>query len=261
VRPTRLTTREIAQLIEACEPLRLPALLRRFAGDDRAGVQTLLSSTRTRLARDRRERARLETLFTTERTLHARGLEVIAGVDEVGRGALAGPLATCAVVLDPDLLIEGLDDSKRLTRAAREEVSARVRRAAVAWCVAWASAREIDGLGVAVATRLAWGRAVEGLSVRVDHVLLDGNDGRIDLPVTTVVGGDRTVACIAAASVVAKVARDRHMRLLAADFPGYGLEVNSGYGTAAHLAAIAIQGPCAEHRRSFAPCSEMTLPF
>ena len=254
----RLTVGAIADLVAASGSSRLPALLRELSSDDRAGVQALVARTRARLARERAEDLRVERMFEMERDLHARGIGLVAGVDEVGRGALAGPLTTCAVVLEPDVMIAGLNDSKRLSPAARETVALRVREVAIAWSVASVTSQEIDRLGIAPATRLAWSRAVAGLGVAVDHVLVDGNDARVGVPATAVVGGDRIVACIAAASVVAKVARDRHMEILALTLPGYGLEVNRGYGTAGHLAAIASRGPSAEHRRSFAPCADQT---
>ena len=136
-----------------------------------------------------------------------------------------------------------------------------MREVAVAWCVACVTSAEIDRFGIGPATRIAWGRAVAGLGVEVEHVLVDGNDAAVGGPATAVVGGDGTVACIAAASVVAKVARDRHMESLALAVPGYALEINRGYGTSEHLSAIAARGPSAQHRRSFAPCADQARLF
>lgn len=260
-RPADLSIHDIRALIETCDHAELPTLARRLARDPRAGVRDLAHGVASRLERERAELQRLDALAEMERVLHDRGLRVVAGVDEVGRGALAGPVTTCAVVLADDLRVPLLDDSKKLARPVRERVAAFVREHAVAFCVAEAGADEIDRLGIAGATRLAWQRALAGLGVSVDHVLVDGNDARIEAPATAVIGGDAKVACIAAASVVAKVHRDALMQRLALRYPGYGLEINRGYGTAEHLRAIGELGPSAIHRRSFAPCADQERLF
>jgi ribonuclease HII len=197
-----------------------------------------------------------------QRDLHALGFCIVAGVDEVGRGALAGPVTGCAVVLAADCRIEGLDDSKKLAPDVRERVADLVRTRSIACCVAHAWPDEIDRLGIGPATRLAWQRALEGLDLVVEHVLIDGNDpGALRVPTTAVVRGDSSVACIAAASVVAKVERDRLMAELAATYPDYRFDENRGYGTAEHLAALRRIGPSAVHRHSFAPCAEQEHLF
>lgn len=257
-----MTVADIRSLLAVCGERDLPALLRELDGDQRAGVRDLVRAARTRLARARAEFKRLDGLMTMQRDLHRRGLRLVAGVDEVGRGALAGPVSACAVVLHPDTLIVGLDDSKRVARERRPALALAIRADALAVCVADATSREIDALGIAAATRLAWRRAIEGLGVAVDHVLIDGNDAAVDHPATAVVRGDRTCACIAAASVVAKVHRDHHMAVeLAPIYPAYAFEANFGYGTPEHLAAIVEFGPSPAHRRSFAPCSEQGILF
>jgi ribonuclease HII len=191
--------------------------------------------------------------------LHGDGVRCVAGVDEVGRGALAGPLTLAAVVLSPETRIEGLDDSKRLSPARREVVAARIREDAVAVAVVHVDSSEIDAVGIREAVRLGMDRAVSALDLSVDHVLVDGNDARLALPATAVVGGDRLCACIAAASVVAKVTRDALMRDLAPDYPDFGFEINKGYGTPEHLEALVRCGPSAVHRRSFSPCAQPPL--
>jgi ribonuclease HII len=258
----RATIVEVRAAILACAPRDLSALLRELEDDPRAGVRELVRATRGRLRRERAERARLEGLMAMQKELHRRGLRIVAGVDEVGRGALAGPVTACAVVLHPDTVILGLDDSKRVPRERRPALASVIRTEALAVCVAHATPREIDTLGVGAATRLAWRRAIEGLGVAVDHVLIDGNDAAVDFPATAVIKGDSRCACIAAASVVAKVERDRMMAEdLAPLHPAYGLEVNRGYGTPEHLVAIALHGPSPVHRRSFAPCAEQGSLF
>jgi ribonuclease HII len=255
------TVDEVRASIAACETGQMPRLLRRLSADPRAGVRALVRGARLRMERDEAEMLRLERLSSLERSLRDQGFVVVAGVDEVGRGALAGPLTTCAVVLPADVRVPMLDDSKRLRRPVRERVAAFVLEHAVAVNIATAGPEEIDQLGIAPATRLAWGRAVAGLGIDVDHVLVDGNDAAIGMPATAVIGGDGIVACIAAASVVAKVDRDAYMERLALEYPGYGFEENRGYGTPGHLAALDTLGPSAVHRHTFAPCGQQERLF
>jgi ribonuclease HII len=178
----------------------------------------------------------------------------VAGVDEAGRGPLAGPVVAAAVVLDRGCRIPGLQDSKRLSARQREEVAEAIRRRAVSWAVAQATVEEVDRLNVLHAARLAMRRAVEALGVRPSVVLVDGGWGlAVDLPQRTVVGGDAAVACIAAASVLAKVERDRIMAELDRAYPGYGFAQHKGYACPAHLEALRRLGPSPVHRRSFAP--------
>ena len=247
----------IRALLAGAAGEQVEALIRALDDDPRAGVRALVDATRARERRHEAESARLEALMSLQRELHARGVMIVAGVDEVGRGALAGPVTAGAVVLSVETRIEGLNDSKKLSHEARETVAARIREQAVAWCVAHASAAEIDALGIAPATRLAWRRALEGLGVRVDHVLVDGNDARgLGSAVTPVVRGDSLVACIAAASVIAKVARDALMAELAPQYPGYGFDGNRGYGSADHMERLLLVGPSKVHRISFSPCAD-----
>lgn len=177
-----------------------------------------------------------------------------AGVDEAGRGPLSGPVMAAAVILDPARPIEGLADSKALSAARRVRLAERIQRDAQAWCVASASVEEIDALNILQATLLAMRRAVEGLGVAPAVVWVDGNrDPGLPMRTETVVRGDALIPSIAAASILAKVARDRlcleHHRL----FPHYGFDRHKGYPTADHLAALRQWGPSAVHRRSFGP--------
>jgi ribonuclease HII len=178
----------------------------------------------------------------------------LCGVDEAGRGPLAGPVTAAAVMLDPERPIDGLRDSKKLSAAARERLADEIRECAVAWCVAEASVEEIDQLNILQATLLAMQRAVAGLSRAPDDVWVDGNR----CPdwawrSQAVVKGDDKVAAIAAASILAKTERDHFMRRLHDDYPDYGFAQHMGYGTAVHLAALKAHGACPQHRRSFAP--------
>jgi len=178
----------------------------------------------------------------------------LCGVDEAGRGPLAGPVTAAAVMLDPERPIDGLRDSKKLSAAARERLADAIRERAAAWCVAEASVAEIDQLNILQATMLAMQRAVAGLQVPPDDVWVDGNRcPNWAWRSQAVVKGDDKVAAIAAASILAKTARDRFMCRLHDDYPAYGFAKHMGYGTAAHLAALKAHGACPQHRRSFAP--------
>lgn len=176
------------------------------------------------------------------------------GVDEVGRGCLAGDVLAAAVMLDPRRPIAGLADSKSLSAARRELLYREITTHAVSWAVGRASVAEIDRINILQASLLAMHRAVAGLAVLPELVLVDGN--RVpnwSYAARAVVGGDATVACISAAGILAKVTRDREMQTLDVDFPGYGFARHKGYGTAEHGAALARLGPCTLHRRTFAP--------
>ena len=182
------------------------------------------------------------------------GLDLVAGVDEAGRGPLAGPVAAAAVILDPSRPIPGLKDSKQLSASQREALAADIRGRSLAWAVAWADHEEIDHLNILEASLLAMARAVAALTLQPQRVVVDGNRcPRVPQPVTAVVKGDVTVPAISAASILAKVERDAAMCRLDTLYPGYGFAVHKGYPTAAHLAALETQGVCAVHRRSFGP--------
>ncbi len=180
--------------------------------------------------------------------------ELVAGVDEVGRGPLCGAVVTAAVILDPARPIEGLNDSKKLTEARREALFPLIQERALAWCIARAEVEEIDRLNILHATMLAMQRAVAGLSVQPTLVLVDGNRCPV-LPMRSepVVKGDSRVPTIAAASILAKVARDREMLELDQQYPGYGIAGHKGYPTPVHLAALRELGATPIHRRSFGP--------
>lgn len=178
----------------------------------------------------------------------------VAGVDEVGRGPLVGAVVTAAVILDPERPIAGLADSKALTEKRRLQLADEIREKALCYALGRADPHEIDELNILQATLLAMQRAVAGLAVEPQHVLVDGNRApRFACPATPVVKGDARVAVISAASILAKVARDAEMMALHECHPLYGFDQHKGYPTAAHLAALAAQGPIPEHRRSFAP--------
>lgn len=193
-------------------------------------------------------------LRTLESALYRSGLGPVAGVDEVGRGACAGPLVVASCVLGPTRFdsLAALDDSKKLTEKNREELFPLIRRYALAYHVVFIPAAEVDRRGVHAANIEGMRRAVAGLSVRPGYVLSDGfRVPGLPIPSLPVVGGDAAAACIAAASVLAKVTRDRMMVAMESEHPGYGFADHKGYSTAAHGAALAERGPCPQHRQSF----------
>ena len=193
------------------------------------------------------------------------GYVAIAGLDEAGRGALAGPVVAGAVVLPKGAALTGIwaevRDSKLLSPARREEMAGRIRHAAAGWAVGEASSQEIDAIGIAPATRLAMQRAIEKLSLRPDYLLLDWVKlTTVNLPQESFIKGDQRIVSIAAASILAKVHRDRLLVEMAETYPVYGFAGHKGYGAATHLAAIARHGPCPQHRMSFSPMrKEATL--
>ena len=203
-------------------------------------------------SRAARAAARTRRLLRRERELWGAGARRIAGVDEAGVGPLAGPVVAAAVVFEPEFRLRGVDDSKVVKPERREELAFEIRESAVAWSVVAVEPEEIDRLNIYRASLEAMRRAVEGLGVRPDHVLVDARTiPGIDLPQEGIVKGDRHSHAIAAASILAKTDRDARMRGYEAKFPGYGFADHKGYPTEEHRHAIRRLGPCSIHRRSF----------
>ncbi len=201
-----------------------------------------------------------------EQRLWAAGYHYVAGIDEAGRGALAGPVVAAAVVLAENSLRDGVwdevRDSKQLSPARRTKLAAEVSAAALAWGVGRATASEIDAVGIAPATRLAMQRAVAALTVQPDYLLIDWVKlPRLNIRQESMSKADQRIVSVAAASILAKVDRDTELIAMDADFPAYGFARNKGYGAATHLAALAEHGPCAEHRHSFAPIARRSSLF
>jgi ribonuclease HII len=185
----------------------------------------------------------------------------IAGVDEVGRGPLAGPVVAAAVIFERGRIPKGIDDSKQMTAEAREEMYVRIVEVAVAYGVGEASVEEIDLVNIRQATHLAMARAVRAMAVAPMFALVDGNDApALPCPCDTLIDGDARSVSIAAASIIAKVTRDRMMRALHDEHPGYGWITNMGYGTEEHLRGLDRHGACVHHRRSFAPVRRILFP-
>ncbi len=218
------------------------------------------NTPRTASGRRRKEIRQLQKLMELEQSFWDRGFELVAGVDEAGRGPLAGPVLAAAVVFAPGVGIRGVDDSKKLNAAKRESLFEIIRTKALAIGIGAASTKEVDRLNILRATHLAMRRAVMRLPFEPQHIIVDG------LPVyelgdrhTAVVDGDAKVHAIACASIVAKVVRDRAMHMLSVRYPGYGWDHNAGYGTLEHRTAIGDLGLTPHHRRSFEPNSQLTL--
>ncbi|HEX8073194.1 MAG TPA: ribonuclease HII [Pyrinomonadaceae bacterium] len=238
----------------ACAPLPR-GLLAALERDPRRGARALARTLRARQRKNRAEGQRLHRLQQFEQELRAQGFELIAGVDEAGMAPLAGPVVAAAVILPPAYKLRGLNDSKKiLDGARREELAAQLKQDARAWATGFASVEEIDQLNIYHAGLLAMRRAVEGLSITPDFVLVDAR--RIPgcpAPQRGIVHGDTLSASIAAASVIAKTTRDAHMRELDQRYPGYGFAAHKGYPTPVHYRALRELGATPVHRRSFAP--------
>ena len=191
-------------------------------------------------------------MWEIENSLYANGFQAVCGVDEAGRGPLAGPVCAAAVILPKGLEIPGLNDSKKLTDKKRRELFPIIKEQAIAYGIGLASQEEIDEINILQATFLAMQRAIDQLEGKADFALIDGNREKdFGIPVRTVVKGDSLSANIAAASILAKVTRDSLMEELAKEYPEYGFEIHKGYGTKAHYAALTEHGACPIHRRTF----------
>jgi ribonuclease HII len=223
--------------------------------DPRKAAQVLLRRHERRAGREAREARRMAALWDYETRAREKGASAVAGIDEAGRGPLVGPVVAAAVILPPGTHLPGLDDSKKLSPETRERLDRQIRSAAQAVGVGQAGALEVDDLNIYRASQTAMERAVEALPVKPDHLLLDAMilPRFRDIPQDRIVHGDALSASVAAASIVAKVARDRMMIDLDSRYPVYGFAVHKGYGTEEHLRALREHGPCPEHRRTFGP--------
>lgn len=248
----RITVAAAAEALAAAEVA--PEMLALLAADPRAAIARLLERRQRRLAALAAEEARLESLLAYERNYYDQGCRLVAGVDEAGRGPLAGPVVIGAVILPPDCRITGLDDSKRLTAEQREDLYIRIREKAVAVSHAVIGVADIDRINIYQATVKGMYAAVAALAPAPAAVLVDAVPLRLlTVPHQAIIGGDALSASIAAASIIAKVERDRIMTGLDREYPAYGFARHKGYATPEHLAALRRCGPCAVHRRSFAP--------
>jgi ribonuclease HII len=226
--------------------------------DQRPGAQAILEAVAKRRRANRAEGQRLRTMLRFEAALWEQGLVRVAGVDEAGMSPLAGPVTAAAVIFRPGTRIPHVDDSKKLDARAREELAPQIREAALASAVAFVEHDEIDRLNIHHAGLAAMARALAALDLEPEHVLLDGRHRlrQVPLPQQAIIGGDGKSLTIAAASILAKTARDARMRELDARYPGYGFSQHKGYPVAEHFAALRRLGPCEIHRMSFAPVQQ-----
>lgn len=191
-------------------------------------------------------------MWQIEQSYYERGIKLLCGVDEAGRGPLAGPVYAAAVILPANVDIPGLNDSKKLSDKRRRELFPIIKEQAIAYGIAFADHKEIDEINILQATYLAMERAIAQLAIKPEAAIIDGNRAKdFGIPVETVVHGDSRSASIAAASILAKVTRDDYMLEMAQEYPQYGFEVHKGYGTKAHYAALTSSGPCPIHRMTF----------
>ena len=237
-------------------------LLRALESDPRKGARQLAFLLRRREASRRAENLRLRDMFRFERELWNRGMSLIAGVDEAGMAPLAGPVVAAAVILPRGFRLPGLNDSKKIAgERRREELAVQIKRDAVCWSVGQAEVEEIDRLNIYHAGLLAMRRAVEGLALRPEYILVDARTiPHVGLPQRGIIHGDALSASIAAASIIAKTSRDARMIAMDAVYPGYGFASHKGYPTPAHLRALRQHGPLPIHRRTFGPVRRASGP-
>lgn len=226
--------------------------------DERKGVQKLIEQYYRRIEKQRKEKLRYEKLFEFEEDCFSKGYHLVAGIDEVGRGPLAGPVVAAAVILPEGIELLGINDSKQLSEAKREQLFEEIREKAVAIGVGCVSHEEIDRINIYEATKVAMSQAVEKLEIPPDFLLLDAMKlPHIPLPQLDLIKGDARSISIAAASIIAKVTRDRLMKDYDKAYPGYDFAHNAGYGTAKHLEGLQTLGVTPIHRKTFAPVKHM----
>ncbi len=225
--------------------------------DNRKSVQTALTAYLKREEKQKMEILKYDEMTRFEKEIWAKGFEKIAGVDEVGRGPLAGPVVSAAVILPKAYKILGLNDSKQLSDKKRSQLYEEIQKYAVAIGIGIASVEEIDMFNIYHATKLAMQRAIDDLPVSCDYLCIDAMELDVNIPQLSVIKGDARSVSIAAASIIAKQTRDQMMRDYAKQFPGYGFEKNAGYGTRMHLEALHQFGVTPIHRKSFAPVKNL----
>lgn len=234
-------------------------VMKEILADERKGAKALVASYVRRLQRESEERLRVESMYDVESHFYKEGINLIAGIDEVGRGPLAGPVTVAAVILPPHWYCKGLNDSKKVSPKHREEIAAKIYESAVDISIVSLPPEEIDALNIYEATMMAMYEAVKNLSVQPEAVVVDAMPLHFNCPTESLIHGDARSASIAAASIVAKVYRDQLMDDYDKEYPGYGFAQNKGYGTAEHIEAIRNLGITPIHRKSFEPVKSMVL--
>ncbi|MFA9557443.1 ribonuclease HII [Evansella sp. AB-rgal1] len=228
--------------------------------DERKGVQAIHRSWQNKLAKEQKLKDTFFVMRKYEENLWNNGYDFIGGVDEVGRGPLAGPVVAACVILPKDFYLPGLTDSKKLSKEKRDEFDQIIRERAISYGIGMATTEEIDQMNIYESTKLAMGRAIRKMEQQPDYLLLDAMKLTVNIPQTSLIKGDSKSISIAASSVIAKVTRDTYMEELALIYPQYGFNSNMGYGTKEHLQALQTYGITKEHRRTFTPVQQtMTL--
>lgn len=255
---SQMKTKDIETILQQTDNAVLPEVIQILQQDSRKAVQNLAAKYLRQMEKREKERRRIAAMWEFENAAKAKGYQWIAGTDEVGRGPLAGPVVAAAVILPENADLPEIKDSKKLTEKQREHLDKLIKEQAAAWCIASLNEDEIDNLNILEASRYAMKNAVNGLSQPADFVLVDGlPNPRITQPSEAIVKGDNRSISIAAASIIAKVYRDRLMDEYDKRYPGYGFAANKGYPTEEHIQAVREQGPCPIHRMTFRPLSEM----
>ena len=250
------TIKEIKERLATIDDLDHP-LFEELILDGRAGVQAAISKRKRELQKQVDEDLRLEKMLAYEKELYTQGIQLIAGVDEVGRGPLAGPVVAAAVILPEDCKISGLNDSKKIPKSKHKEIYEAVLQNAVAIGIGIKDNQVIDQVNIYEATKLAMMEAIGQLEPQPQHLLIDAMKLDLPIPQTSIIKGDANSLSIAAASIVAKVTRDQMMEEFDCEYPGYDFTQNAGYGTANHLAGLHKLGVTPIHRRSFEPVKSM----
>lgn len=254
-----LSQMSIREVQEALYKDPSPRMICACQNDSRQGVRRLAVKIIKHKETQILEQARIQQLLVEEKKLWKQGHLLLAGVDEAGRGPLAGPVVAGACILPAKFDLPGLNDSKKLTESKREKLFIQIQKQAIDYATGSAEPAEIDALNILQATKLAMKRAIEGLTIRPHYLLIDALDlPDVQLPQLSLIGGDHLSASIAAASILAKVARDRLMVQLHSLYPEYMFSKNKGYGTSDHMLVLKHLGPCPLHRRSFAPVKQET---
>jgi ribonuclease HII len=250
------TIQEIKQQLSCIETMDHP-FFKECEQDDRKGVQKLVAQRMKFFGEQEQLRQQFADMQRYEKAVYDEGIQYIAGVDEVGRGPLAGPVVAAAVILPKNFYLPGVTDSKKLSESKREQFYSIIQREAVSVGVGVVTAAEIDEINIYQATKRAMSNALASLSVTPEHVLIDAMELPISIPQQSIIKGDAKSISIAASSIIAKVTRDRMMKELGAKHPAYGFDKHMGYGTKQHLQAIKQYGVLEDHRKSFAPIKEM----
>ncbi|MGI6587668.1 MAG: ribonuclease HII [Peptococcia bacterium] len=251
IKEGKMPIKEIRERIKHISQEYWPEIIKKLQLDSRKGVQNIALSMEKRILAAEKEMVRLKQLQKKEKELRKRGYKFIGGIDEAGRGPLAGPVVAACVILPDNCFLSGLNDSKKMSAEQREELEQKIKKEAIAWAVGLVNHKEIDRINILQATKKAMLKAVWALAVKPDYLLLDAMNIDLNIPQENIVHGDCQCAAIAAASIIAKTYRDRIMELMDDFYPVYGFRDNKGYGTARHLEALNLYGPSSVHRKSF----------